>query len=68
MLDIPRLRELKEQFLPNNTSWIAREELIKLRHERSVREYVKFFSFFILDIENMSEEDYLFKFMYGLQP
>jgi len=68
VLDIPRLRELKEQFLPNNTSWIAREELIKLKHERSVREYVKFFSFSILDIKNMFGEDYLFNFMSGLQP
>jgi hypothetical protein len=32
---------MKEQFLPNNTSWIIREELKKLKHERIVREYVK---------------------------
>jgi hypothetical protein len=60
-------QELKEQFLPNNTSWIAREELKRLKHERSVREYVKSFSSLILDIENMSEEDRLFNFMSGLQ-
>ena len=35
---------MKEQFLPNNTSWIARDELKRLKHERSVREYVKSFS------------------------
>jgi len=60
-------QELKEQFLPNNTSWIAPEELKRLKHERSVREYVKSFSSLILDIENMSEEDRLFNFMSGLQ-
>jgi hypothetical protein len=60
-------QELKEQFLPNNTSWIAREELKRLKHEMSVREYVKSFSSLILDIENMSEEDRLFNFMFGLQ-
>ena len=51
---------LKEQFLPNNTSWIAQEELKRLKHERSVREYVKSFCSLILDIDNMSEEDRLF--------
>jgi hypothetical protein len=60
-------QELKEQFLSNNTSWIAREELKRLKHERSVCEYVKSFSSLILDIENMSEEDRLFNFMSGLQ-
>nr|TKS05961.1 hypothetical protein D5086_0000127890 [Populus alba] len=61
-------KELKEQFLPNNTSWIARDELKRLKQDRSVREYVKSFSSLILDIENMSEEDRLFNFMSGLQP
>jgi len=60
-------QELKEQFLSNNTSWIGREELKSLKHERSVREYVKSFSSLILDIENMSEKDRLFNFMSGLQ-
>ena len=59
-------QELKEQFLPNNTSWIAREELKRLKHERSVHEYVKSFSSLIL-VENQSEEDRLFNFMSGLQ-
>ena len=34
-------RELKEQFLPNNMSWIARDDLKKLRHDGSVRDYMK---------------------------
>jgi len=46
-------QELKKQFLLNNTSWIAREELKRLKYERSVREYVKSFISLILDIKNM---------------
>ena len=61
-------QELKEQFLPNNTSWLARDDLKKLKQDKSVRDYVKEFSSLILDIENMSEEDKLFNFMSGLQP
>ena len=61
-------KELKEQFLPNNTSWLARDDLKKLKQDKSVRDYVKDFSSLILDIENMSEEDKLFNFMPGLQP
>jgi len=49
-------------------SWIARKELKKLKHDRSVCEYVKSFSSLILDIEDMSGEENLFDFMSGLQP
>jgi hypothetical protein len=59
---------LEEQFLPNNTSWIAREDLKKLRQHGSVREYVKKFSSLIRDIDNMFEDDRLFNFLSGLQP
>ncbi|XP_044481390.1 uncharacterized protein LOC123207965 [Mangifera indica] len=61
-------RELKEQFLPQNSAWVARETLKKLKHTSSVREYVKEFSSLMLDIKNMSEEDKLFNFVSGLQP
>jgi hypothetical protein len=61
-------QELKEQFLPNNTSWVAREDLKKLKQDKSVRDYVKDFNSLILDIEKMSEEDKLFNLMSGLQP
>ncbi|RVW30894.1 Transposon Tf2-12 polyprotein [Vitis vinifera] len=60
-------KELKDQFLPTNTAWVARETLKRLRHTGSVREYVKEFSSLMLDIKNMSEEDKLFNFMSGLQ-
>ena len=60
-------KELKYQFLPTNIAWVAKESLKRLRHTRSVRDYVKEFSSLMLDIKNMSEEDKLFNFMSGLQ-
>ncbi|KAK0596346.1 hypothetical protein LWI29_014804 [Acer saccharum] len=60
-------KELKDQFLPCNTSWLARENLKKLKQSGSVRDYVKDFSSLMLDIQNMLEEDKLFNFMSGLQ-
>ncbi|GFY81562.1 hypothetical protein Acr_01g0013710 [Actinidia rufa] len=60
-------KELKDQFLPCNSSWVARELLRGLRHTGSVRDYVKEFSSLLLDIMDMSEEDKIFNFMAGLQ-
>ena len=60
-------KELKDQFLPCNKAWVARESLKKLKHMNSIREYVKEFSSLMLNIKNMSEEDKLFNFMLGLQ-
>ena len=59
--------ELKDQFLPTNTTWMARESLKRLRHTGLVRDYVKEFSSLMLDIKNMSKEDKLFNFMFRLQ-
>ncbi|KAG6478499.1 hypothetical protein ZIOFF_061942 [Zingiber officinale] len=61
-------KEMKDQFLLDNTSWIARDGLKRLKQSGSVRDYVKEFSSLILDIQNMSEEDKLYNFLYGLQP
>ena len=47
---------------------MARKDLKCLKQDNSVREYVKDYSSFILDIENMSKEDKLFNFLFGLQP
>ena len=60
-------KELKDQFLPTNTTWMARESLKKLKHKGSIRYYVKEFSSLILDIKDMSEVDKLFNFMFGSQ-
>ncbi|XP_059663503.1 uncharacterized protein LOC132309188 [Cornus florida] len=43
-------KELKDQFLPLNTAWIARESLKKLKHIGTVHDYVKDFSSLMLDI------------------
>ena len=61
-------KELKDQFLPTNTTWVARDSLKKLKQIGTVREYVKTFSSLMLDVKNMSKEDKLFNFMSGLQP
>ncbi|KAK4384538.1 hypothetical protein Sango_3051000 [Sesamum angolense] len=60
-------KELKDKFLPCNTSWSARESLWKSKHTGTVRDYVKEFSSLMLDVWNMSEEDKLFNFLSGLQ-
>ncbi|KAG8387859.1 hypothetical protein BUALT_Bualt02G0065000 [Buddleja alternifolia] len=60
-------KELKTQFLPSNSSWLARESLQKLRHTGTVRDYVNPFNSLTLDTKDMSEEDKLFNFMAGLQ-
>ena len=61
-------KELKDQFLSSNTTWVARDFLKKLKQNGIVREYVKTFSSLMLDIKNMSKEDKLFNFMSSLQP
>ena len=60
-------KEQKDQFLPTNTTWMARESLKKLKQTGSIRDYVKEFSSLIPDIKDMSEVDRLFNFMSGLQ-
>ena len=50
---------MKEQFLSNNTSWIAWEELKQLKHDKTIHEYFKSFSSLILHIENILKEDKL---------
>ena len=62
--------ELKDQFLPCNSSWVARELLRRLKQTGTAREHVKQFSSLTLDIRDMSEEDKPFlrlDFMTGLQ-
>lgn len=60
----PLKKELKDQFLPLNTAWVARESFKNLKHTSTVRDYVKDFSSLMLYIKNMSEEDKLL----SLQP
>lgn len=61
-------KELKDQFLPGNTAWVAREAIRRLKQTGSIREYIKEFTSLMLDIPSMGEEDKLFNFITGLQP
>ena len=38
-------KEIKDQFLPGNASWMAQESLKRLKQTRTVRDYVKDFQF-----------------------
>ncbi|KAK4422091.1 hypothetical protein Salat_2160100 [Sesamum alatum] len=60
-------KELKDQFVPCNTSWLARESPRKLKYSGSMRDCVKEFSSLMLDVQEMSEEEKLFNFLSGLQ-
>ena len=61
-------KELKDQFLPTNTVWVAKDSLKKLKHTGTMREYFKTFNSLMLDILNMSEKDKPFNFKSSLQP
>lgn len=60
-------KEMRDQFLPSNYSWIARDRLKRLRQTGSVRDYIKEFTSLMLDIQNMSDEDKLHNFISGMQ-
>ena len=56
-------KELKDQFLPNNTNWIATKNLRLLRQTGNVREYLKKFTSLLLDIRDMAQTDKQFNFV-----
>lgn len=60
--------ELRDQFLPTNDAWVARHALNKFRQTGIVREYVKHFTSYLLDITDMSEYDKHYNSVTGLQP
>lgn len=57
---------MKDQILPCNALWVAKDSFKRLRQLGTVRDYIKKFSSLMLDIQNMSEEDKLFNFLSGL--
>ena len=61
------IKEMRDQFIPSNASWLARDKLKRLRQTCSVREYIKEFTSVMLDIQNMSDEDKLHNFISGMQ-
>ena len=60
-------KEMRDQFLPSDASWIARDRLKRLRQTGSVRDYIKELTSLMLDIQNMSDEDKLHNFISGMQ-
>lgn len=59
--------ELKEQFYPVNTAFVARMKLQECRQKGSLRNYVKEYSAIMLDITDMNEKDRVFNFVNGLK-
>jgi len=56
------------QFGLGNQAWIARNQLLDLKHIGKIQAYIKEFTRLMLEIKDMSEEDKLFYFMNGLYP
>ena len=61
------MKEMGDQFLPSDASWIARDKFKRLRQTSLVREYIKEFTYVILDIQNMFDEEKLYNFISGIQ-
>ena len=61
-------QELRSQFLPGNVEIIARRKLRELNHTGNIQDYVRQFSWLMLDIRDMSEIDKIFNFIKGLKP
>ena len=59
--------ELKKHFYPKNADEEARDRLYQLKHEGSIREYVKRFSELKLLIKDLSKSEGLYLFKSGLQ-
>lgn len=60
-------KELKGQFLPLNTTWMAQESLKSLKQTNTIRDYVKELNSLILDITDMLKVDKLFNSMFEIQ-
>ncbi|RVW79197.1 hypothetical protein CK203_045185 [Vitis vinifera] len=60
-------REIKRQLYPEDVAYLARKNMRRLKHTGSIRDYVKEFSSLMLEVPNMTEEEFLFNFMDNLQ-
>ena len=60
-------REIKKQFYLDNVAYLARKNMRCLKHIGSIHDYVKELSSLMLEILNMTEEEFLFNFMDNLQ-
>ena len=59
---------LHSHFFFESIEIFARFKLRELRHADLFREYVKQFTDWMLDIPDMSKEEYIFYFFQGLKP
>ena len=59
-------RKIKRQFYPEDVAYLARKNMRHLKHIGPICDYVKEFSLLMLDILNMTEEEFLFNFMDNL--
>lgn len=61
-------RELKKYFYSENIEFEAYKKVLRLKHERWLREYVNEYFSLMLKIPNMSERESLFGFFDDIQP
>ncbi|GJR35583.1 putative retrotransposon gag domain, aspartic peptidase domain protein [Tanacetum coccineum] len=63
------VQDLKKQFSAReeNAKHEVKSRLCKLKHYGTIREYVKEFTFLVLEIPDLSDQDSLFYFLDGLQ-
>ncbi|GJV96723.1 putative retrotransposon gag domain, aspartic peptidase domain protein [Tanacetum coccineum] len=61
------VQDLKKQFYRENAKHEVKSRLCKLKHYGTIREYVKEFTFLVLEIPDLSDQDSLFYFLDGLQ-
>ena len=59
---------LRRQFKPVNADRVARDQLSRLRQDRSVQEYVARFRNICLEIPDLSDSEQLDRFIRGLKP
>lgn len=60
-------KEMTDQFMPCNLSWVAREALKRPKHTTTVMDYVKQFMSLMMDIPDMLEANNIFNFLSSLQ-
>ncbi|GJW10522.1 putative retrotransposon gag domain, aspartic peptidase domain protein [Tanacetum coccineum] len=65
--EVDFVQDLKKQFYPENAKHEAKSRLRKLKHSGTIREYVKAFTTLVLEIPDLSDQDFLFYFLDGLQ-
>lgn len=59
--------ELKAQFMPTDTIRVAHDALHRIRHTRTIRDYVEAYADAMLDIPRMDEDDRLYFFLERMQ-